>query len=386
MIFNKEIMFTGNILKIILFFLLFLNFSPEAVSGNKLNNMRLSYDTQSSKLRIVFDASKKINYKFNEKIKINELSIKFKDINISDKFIKPNLYKKYIKVLKLVRSGNNLKFNFKSNSPFKYKYFTLNKNDIYGHRLVLDVYFLKKISKNLNNKQIKPLKKHTVIAIDAGHGGKDPGAIGKKGTKEKHIVLSIAKRLYKLLKKEKNIKPILIRNKDTYMRLRHRIEKARKYKADLFISIHADAAKNRKAKGSSVYVLSQHGASSEAAKWLADKENAFDLVGGATIDDKDKVLAKVILDMSQTATIETSVKASRIIINKLKKISKLHSNNVEQAGFVVLKSPDIPSILIETAFLSNPKEEKKLKSKKFQKKIAKSIRDAILEIIKRGII
>lgn len=170
------------------------------------------------------------------------------------------------------------------------------------------------------------------------------------------------------------------------MHLRQRIQKARKFKADLFISIHADAARNRKAKGSSVYVLSQHGASSEAAKWLANKENSVDLIGGVSIDDKDEVLAQVILDMSQTATIETSMKASRIMIKRLKKLSKLHSNNVEQAGFVVLKSPDIPSMLIETAFLSNPKEEKRLRSKKFQKNIAKAIRDGILEIIKSGII
>ena len=157
------------------------------------------------------------------------------------------------------------------------------------------------------------------------------------------------------------------------MTLRQRIKKARKYKADLFISIHADAAKNRKAKGSSVYVLSQHGASSEAAKWLADKENSSDLLGGASIDDKDNELAQVILDMSQSVTIETSLKASRIMLKNLKKVSKLHLKNTGQAGFVVLKSPDIPSMLIETAFLSNAKEEKKLRTKKFQKILQKRL-------------
>jgi len=386
MIFKKESLLKSNLLKIVLLFLFFFNFSSEALPNNKLNKIRVSYDTQDNKLRIVFDASKKIEYKIKKKIKKNSLNVNFKDINISNDFKSPKLNKKYIKVLKLVRKGKNLKFSFKSENAFRYKYFSLDANNRYGYRLVLDIYFLKKSSKAPIRKKIKTEKTHIIIAIDAGHGGKDPGAIGKYGTKEKDIVLSIAIKLHRLLKKEKNIKPILIRNKDFYMHLRQRIQKARKFKADLFISIHADAARNRKAKGSSVYVLSQHGASSEAAKWLANKENSVDLIGGVSIDDKDEVLAQVILDMSQTATIETSIKASRIMIKRLKKLSKLHSNNVEQAGFVVLKSPDIPSMLIETAFLSNPKEEKRLRSKKFQKNIAKAIRDGILEIIKSGII
>ena len=225
-----------------------------------------------------------------------------------------------------------------------------------------------------------------MIAIDAGHGGKDPGAIGKRGTMEKDIVLSISKKLYALLRKEKNIRPVLIRKNDTYIALRSRIKKARKFKADLFISIHADAARNRKASGSSIYVLSQHGASSEAAKWLANKENAVDLIGGVSLDDKDNILAQVILDLSLSATIETSIKASSVILSKLKKVSKIHSHNIGQAGFVVLKSPDIPSILIETSFLSNAREEKKLKTAKFQKDIAKAIRDGILDLIKQGVI
>ena len=164
-----------------------------------------------------------------------------------------------------------------------------------------------------------------------------------------------------------------------------RAEIANKAKADLFISIHCDAFTNN-ASGSSIYVLSQHGASSEAAKWLANKENSADLVGGISIDDKDNTLAQVILDMSQSATIEISLKASRIMLKKLNKINTLHSSRAEQAGFVVLKSPDIPSMLIETSFLSNPREEKKLKTAKFQKDIARAIRDGILDLIKQGVI
>ena len=379
---NKKIK-KNNLLKIILVGLFFISLSQEAISSNSLNNLRVSHDVEDSKIRIVFDADKKINYKFKSLLKKNSLKINFRDINIKNSFKIPKFNNKYIKNLKLTRKGSSLNFDFKSNSEFKYKYFSLEPNNKYGHRLVLDIYPINKKPATYT-KKIKKTK--IVIAIDAGHGGKDPGAVGKRGTKEKDIVLSISKKLYNLLRKEKKIKPILIRNSDKYLSLRQRIEKARKYKADLFISIHADAARNRKAKGSSVYVLSQHGASSEAAKWLANKENSVDLVGGISIDNKDDTLAQVILDMSQSATIETSLKASRIMLRKLKKINTLHSSRTEQAGFVVLKSPDIPSMLIETAYLSNPKEEKKLKTNKFQNRIAKAIRDGILEIIKKGII
>ena len=369
-------------------FLLFLLFPSEALSDNKLNKIRKSYDSNIEKLRIVFDANKKINFKFDKISKKNELNINLRNIRTSEKFIKPKFDRKYTISSKLIKNKNNIKFNFVSSKNFTYKYFILDPKDSYNHRLVVDIYFDKKVSKlsKIKNK-LKNLSKHkVVIAIDAGHGGRDPGAVGKRGTLEKDIVLSISKKLYSLLKKEKNIKPILIRNKDSYISLRQRINIARRNKADLFISIHADAAKNKKARGSSVYVLSQHGASSEAAKWLANKENSSDLLGGASIDDKDNDIAEVLLDMSQSVTIETSLKASRIMLSKLKKVSKLHSNTTGQAGFVVLKSPDIPSLLIETAFLSNPKEEKKLRTKKFQNKIARAIRDGIIEIIKKGII
>lgn len=369
----------------VLAFFCLLLLSTEAISKNKLNEMRIGFNSQEVKIRIVFDADKKIDYKFNKVLKKNIIKVSLINIDTVKNFKSPNYSRKYIKKLKLSRDKENLNFYLKTNNPIKYKYFSLKPNGRYGHRFVIDIYLNKKVRTTLIEPKIFKSNK-VVIAIDAGHGGKDPGAVGKNGTLEKDIVLSISKKLYNLLRKERNIKPILIRNKDSYMSLRQRINKARRNKADLFISIHADAAKNRKAKGSSVYVLSQHGASSEAAKWLADKENSSDLLGGASIDDKDNELAQVILDMSQSVTIETSLKASRIMLKNLKKVSKLHLKNIGQAGFVVLKSPDIPSMLIETAFLSNAKEEKKLRTKKFQKNIARAIRDGILEIIKKGII
>ena len=375
-----------NFFKAIITSFFLVIFSIDTSFASSLNKIRLSYDEQASKLRIVFDANKKINYVIN-KSPDNLIKISFKDIRISDNFQKPQIENPDIQTFKLVKNKNNLEFTFKSKKSFKYKYFSLGPDGKYGHRYVLDVVMGKLVNNNKIDNTPKKIKKTKfVIAIDAGHGGKDPGAVGRGGTLEKDIVLSISKKLYKLLKKEKNIKPVLIRTKDYYIPLRQRIKKARKYKADLFISIHADAARNKKARGSSVYVLSQHGATSEAAKWLANKENSADLIGGVSIEDKDNVLAQVILDLSQSATIETSIKAASVLLSKIGKVSKLHLKNIEQAGFVVLKSPDIPSILVETAFLSNSKEEKKLRTKKFQNNIAKALRDGIIEIIKRGII
>ncbi len=223
-------------------------------------------------------------------------------------------------------------------------------------------------------KKKKPRKlRDLIIAIDAGHGGKDPGAVGKHGTREKQVVLQVARRLAKLLEREPGYKPVLIRNSDTFLPLRERINKARAAKADLFISIHADASPNPNAQGSSVYILSENGASSEAARFLAQQENAVDLIGGVSLDNRDQMLASVLLDLSQRHTIETSEKAARQLLAELDRVGKVHSRKVEKAAFVVLKSPDVPSVLVETAFISNPREEKRLRTRAHQEKLAKSL-------------
>ncbi len=223
-------------------------------------------------------------------------------------------------------------------------------------------------------KKPKPRKpRDLVIAIDAGHGGKDPGAVGKRGTREKQVVLQVARRLAKLLEREPGYRPVLIRNSDTFLPLRERINKARAAKADLFISIHADASPNPDAQGSSVYILSENGASSEAARFLAQQENAVDLIGGVSLDNRDQMLASVLLDLSQRHTIETSEKAARQLLAELDRVGKVHSRKVEKAAFVVLKSPDVPSVLVETAFISNPREEKRLRTRAHQEKLAKSL-------------
>ena len=383
----KKIISKRNFIKILLANFYFLILPSYSLSLNKLKRIRFYYNNKKHKLRIVLDTSEKINYDILKSINSKTFKMSLNNITIDNDFKNPKIDKDIIRNLKLSNNNNNLTFLLDSHNTFKYKVFTLLPKDKYDHRLVIDLFFLKSfISDAKKNKKNLFKSNKLIIAIDAGHGGKDPGAIGKNGTKEKDIVLSISKKLYSLLKKEKNIKPLLIRSKDNFITLRQRISKARAYKSDLFISIHADAARNKKAKGCSAYVLSQRGASTEAAKWLANKENSADLIGGVRINNKDNTLAEVILDMSQSASIEISIKAANEILLSLKKVSVLHSKNIEQAGFVVLKSPDIPSILVETGFLSNYKEEKKLRSKKFQHEIANAIKKGILSTIKKGII
>ena len=212
-----------------------------------------------------------------------------------------------------------------------------------------------------------------IIAIDAGHGGEDPGALGPGRIKEKHVVLAIAKELQRLLDAESGFTPLLIRTGDYYLGLRERSEKARKANADFFVSIHADAFKHPSAKGSSVFVLSESGATSETARYLADKENASDLIGGVSIGDRDDHLALTLLDLSMTHKRTSSVQLGSEILNEMGKISKLHKKNVEEAAFVVLKSPDMPALLVETGFISNPTEARQLQDKAYQKKMAKAI-------------
>lgn len=227
---------------------------------------------------------------------------------------------------------------------------------------------------------VKPLNKdlrQITIAIDAGHGGEDPGARGASGSWEKNITLAIAKKLKAKIDEEPNMRAVLTRDGDYFIPLHGRVMKARKFQADLFISIHADAFTNPAARGSSVFALSEKGATSASARYLAKKENESDLIGGVSLNVKDPVLARTLLDLSQTATINDSLKLGKAVLGHIGEINKLHKNHVEQAGFAVLKSPDIPSILVETAFISNPEEERKLNDDAYQDKLVLSILSGI---------
>lgn len=222
------------------------------------------------------------------------------------------------------------------------------------------------------------------IAIDPGHGGEDPGAIGHKGTYEKNVVLAIARRLKARVDGDRQMRAMLTRDGDYFVPLAERVRKARRVQADLFISIHADAFRESAARGSSVFALSERGATSAAAKWLAQRENDADLIGGVDLDRRDPVLARTLLDLSQTAQISDSLKVGQQVLDGIGSHNTLHKASVEQAGFAVLKAPDIPSILVETAFISNPEEEQKLRSERHQKKFADSMYEGIARYFARN--
>lgn len=257
----------------------------------------------------------------------------------------------------------------------------------YGHRLVIDLFDAKAVEQEAaESKQEakppatpermapKPVPRDRVVAIDAGHGGEDPGASGRRyRTHEKDVTLAIARELAKLVAQEPGMRPLLIRDGDYYVGLLQRFEKARRQRADVFVSIHADAVPGRNANGSSVYALSEKGASSAMARRLADKENASDLIGGVSLNDKDDMLAHVLLDLSHNMTMQDSLSLGDNILAELQRVGPVHLRHVAQAGFAVLKSPDIPSVLVETAFISNPSEEKKLRTPAFQRQLAAGI-------------
>ncbi|MBI5451483.1 MAG: N-acetylmuramoyl-L-alanine amidase [Gammaproteobacteria bacterium] len=289
------------------------------------------------------------------------------------------------RLLKGIRSGvqdGTLRIVMDLQGEAQYKDFLLKPYRQYGHRLVIDL-FTKTPSPAgpaVAAEAAPPLviakpsgMRDLVIAIDAGHGGEDPGALGYRGTREKDVVLAIARHLATLIDRERGMKAVLTRSGDYFLSLRKRTQIARDNKADLFVSIHADSFRDKRVKGTSVFVLSSHGATDEAARWLAEKENASDLIGGVSLDDKDDVLRSVLLDLSQTATLESSLEAADDVLRNLGSVGELHKGRVQQAGFVVLKSPDMPSMLIETAFISNPAEERKLRDVSTQRAMAEAM-------------
>lgn len=249
-----------------------------------------------------------------------------------------------------------------------------------GQRLLVDLGVKGDPSQAMTRHRIveqAPLR-DAIVAIDAGHGGKDPGAIGQRATREKDVVLKVAHRLYRRLLAVHGVTPVLIRDADHYVALRERIDRARHKQADLFVSIHADAFKRREAHGSSVYTLSRDGASSEAAAWLAKSESeTAALFGEVTLDGLDDTLRQTLLDLAQNGTLEASMQVGTEVLGELQQVGAVHKPHVEQANFAVLKSPDIPSVLVETAFISNLKEEKKLNDPRFQNDLATAIGDGV---------
>lgn len=279
-----------------------------------------------------------------------------------------------------IREGTDLRLVLDLQAKVKTSVFLLPPNEVTGHRVVIDLF----------DPQVSPVdpapvlsvdslnaRRDIIVAIDAGHGGEDPGALGPAQLHEKTVVLQIAKRLEQQLAGVPGFKPALVRTGDYYVSLKNRRDRARELQADLFVSIHADAFRQKSAHGASVYALSTRGATSTAAQYLAESENAADLVGGVELAEMDPMLASVLTDLSMTSTLDTSLNLGALILEQIGGVARLHKKKVEQAGFAVLKSPDVPSLLIETGFISNPQEAERLSTPAYQDKMARAIRRGI---------
>ncbi len=400
--------------RILALLLLLLLVSAASQAATQVEEVRLA--AASDTTRVVFHLSASSTYKLFSLPNPNRVVIDITDARFATSLAGVDFTGSAVKALRTgPRDGGVLRIVLEVNGKPKPKSFILQPSDGQGYRLVVDLELPSGV--NLAQAAPSPLPvpavvpvsgaeprvnlappsvenlaepspaanaadealRDLVIAIDAGHGGVDPGAIGPRGTQEKDVVLAISRQLESLIRAEPGMRAVMVRGGDYFVRLRDRVNKARDGKADLLISIHADAVSEGSAKGSSVYVLSRRGASSEAARWLAEKENASDLVGGVSLDDKDGVLKSVLLDLSQTASIEASLTAGSQVLRYLKEVNQLHRHRVEQAGFVVLKAPDIPSMLVETAFISNPEEERKLSSAAHQRQLALAILNGVKE-------
>lgn len=345
-------------------------------------------------VRVVFDLNSPVTYKVHTLASPNRVVIDFQNVRFNVNVNKIALRNTNINNLRVGKQGANVtRIVLETAARVKPKSFLLSPNEKYGYRLVIDLESTEKqailalfdldqigkidspqrIRKNTGKTEKLSNSRNFIIAIDAGHGGEDPGAIGPLGTKEKDIALKIARELKILINKNSSLRGFLIRDGDYYIGLRERMQRARAQNADLFISLHADAYTSPNARGSSVFILSKKGASSEAAKWLAEKENRADLVGGVSLENKGNVLASVLLDLSQAANEDASLEAASSVLKSLGRVTTLHKKYVERAGFAVLKAPDMPSVLVETGFVSNPSTERLLRSDAHRRHIAQNI-------------
>lgn len=412
---NRDALIQSGFLLFCLITILGTLFTKEALANNTIVAAR--YFAGPEHTRVTLESLRPINFSINLQDAPREIILDLENVGLHPSLealpSKVHTRDRLVQSLRLERVNRmttRLIIALKTNvTP---RTFTLEPADQFAHRLVLDLFPPDLAAEIKNNSHdpilallrekkpdvihtIKPVatpsiimaassrkperKRPFIIAIDAGHGGKDPGAIGDHGTMEKHITLSIARKLKVKLDKEPHIRAVLIRDGDHFLSLVERRARARKANADLFISIHADAAPRKQAHGSSVYALSENGATSTTARWLAKKENDADLIGGISLDNRNHYLKQTLLDLSMKATIDESIRLASNVLTEIGAVNHLHKKNVEQAGFAVLKSPDIPSILIETAFISNKTEEKKLGSEQYQHQIT----DAIMAGLKR---
>lgn len=345
--------------------------SSTAFAGGTLEGVRVWEGPDST--RVVFDLSGPVEHSIFSLENPDRIVVDLAGTRLAAPLVVPESGRRIAEIRSAPRDRDDLRVVFDLSEKLKPKSFLVKPNGEYGHRLVLDLESTATGSKPEPVKQATISARELLIAIDAGHGGEDPGALGRHGTREKDVVLQIARELARQINAEPGMRAMLIRDGDYYLKHADRREKARRERADMFISIHADGFPDPRPRGASVYALSTRGATSEAARILAERENASDLVGGVSLSDKDDVLASVLVDLSQTATLSASLNAGRHVLGAIKNITKVHQNTVQQAGFIVLKSPDVPSILVETGFISNPDEERKLKDRHYHRQLAGSI-------------
>ena len=392
---------------------LLLAISVDALAASEVRSVRLWRAPDNT--RLVFDLSGPVQHSLFILTAPDRIVLDLKGAQLATNLAQLSLVKTPVtSVRAALRSADELRLVIDLSATVTPKSFSLAPNQQYGNRLVVDLFdadegpaapnvapaavqapAIVPVQPVAQIPQPRPLppaassagRRDVVIAIDAGHGGEDPGALGPNGAREKHVVLAISKELQRQLNAEKGFRAELVRTGDYFIPLRRRTEIARKKGADLFISIHADAAPRAAAFGASVYALSDRGATSETARWLADSENQSDLIGGTgnvSLDDKDRMLAGVLLDLSMTASLSSSLNVGQKVLVNMGRVTPLHKKRVEQAGFMVLKSPDIPSILVETGFISNPKESGKLATQAHQQALARSITSGVRQFFQQN--
>jgi N-acetylmuramoyl-L-alanine amidase len=341
-----------------------------ALGGTTVENVRIW--AENDKTRVVLDLSQSVAHTIFTLRGPDRLVIDLKDGRLAKSLTAlPSGTGAVKSIRSAIRADGQLRVVLDLSAGVRSRSFTTGPNARYGDRLVIDLQHAGSLTPVKRASEEYRPGRDIVIAVDPGHGGHDPGAVGKRWTREKDVALSISRELARRINAEEGMKAVLVRNSDIYVDHRARTSIARRNKADLFVSIHADAVSDRRANGASVYALSLKGASDEAAKQLAERENAS--VGGVSLEDKDDVLASVLIDLSQNASLSASLDVGSKVIREMGKVAKMHRWSVQQAGLLVLKSPDMPSILVETAFISNPSEEKKLRDPGYQGRLANSI-------------
>ena len=354
-----------------------LGWACACAHGAEIRSLQLQ--TNGDATRAVFDLTGQLDYKLFEIGHPDRIVLDMHGSTFSEQFVAP-AGKGVLKSVRIGKQGKaDVRVVFDLAGSVRPKSFLIAATEKTPLRLVVELTARGKAGDEAVKSAQIPAEKarDVVIAIDAGHGGDDPGATGNAGSREKDITLAVARELKRLIDKQPGMSAVLTRDADYFIPLKQRYQKAREAKADLFVSVHADAFMSSDARGSSVWMLSSRGATSEAARWLADRENRADLVGGVSLDNKDNTLAAVLLDLSQGATLEASGVVANQVLRSLARIGPTHRGYVEKANFVVLRSPDVPSILVETAFITNPAEEKRLKSPEQRENLAKAILDGV---------